>query len=487
MTLGELLAVICPETPTSVEMEVSSIQLDSRFVTPGAVFIAIAGTASHGMHHIDEAIRRGAIAVLYDDWAGPIPAGIPSRRIANLRARLPEIGAAWHRLSFANVPVFGVTGTNGKTTVVALIAQLAGLVGLPMGRIGTLGVSFGRDVLSNSDRTTADALTLAGQCADLLSRGAQGLAMEVSSHALDQGRVGGIPFSVGIFTNLTRDHLDYHGTLENYGAAKTRLFQDFALTASVLNVDDPFVRSLVTIARGTIWTVGQIPESRVRMTRCIPNETGTHIEMTVDGQAYVMQSPLYGVFNAQNLLLAMTALVAIDTAQWSELVERVAQLEPAPGRMEQFRADGRALVVVDYAHTPDALEQVLSTLRAHTQGRLWVVFGCGGDRDQGKRPVMGEIASRMADVVILTDDNPRSEAPNRITDEIVAGMVKPPHRIIHSRADAIRAAIESADPADCIVVAGKGHERVQVIGDRAIPYSDRATVAAYFGLLGGAA
>ena len=487
MTLDALLALVCPEVPLSVGMEVSSIQLGSRLVTPGAVFIAIAGTASHGMHHIDEAIRRGAIAVLYDDWAGPIPAGIPSRHVPNLRGRLPEIGAAWHRLSFGNVPVFGVTGTNGKTTVVALIAQLSGLLGVPMGRIGTLGVSFGRDVLSNTDRTTADALTLAGQCADLLSRGAQGLAMEVSSHALDQGRVEGIPFSVGIFTNLTRDHLDYHGTLENYGAAKARLFQDFGLTSSVLWIDDPFVRSLAATARGTVWTVGQLPESRVRLTRCLPHEAGTHIEMTVDGQAYVMQSPLYGLFNAQNVLLAMTALVAMEMAQWSVLVERVAQLEPAPGRMEQFRADGRALVVVDYAHTPDALQQVLSTLCAHTQGRLWVVFGCGGDRDQGKRPVMGEIASRFADVVILTDDNPRSEAPNRITDEIVAGMIKPPHRIIHSRTEAIRTAIEAADPLDCIVVAGKGHERVQVIGDRAIPYSDRATVAAYFGLLGGVA
>lgn len=487
MTLGELLHLLSPQTPATVDMEISAIQLDSRLVVPGAVFIAIAGSTAHGMHFLEDAVARGAIAVLFDEWDGPIPAHIPCLRVAQLRARLPEIGAAWHGLSFAERPVFGVTGTNGKTTVVSLIAQLASYVGMPMGRIGTLGVSFGRDVLSNSDRTTADPLTLAGQCADLLARGARGIAMEVSSHALDQGRVSGIPFSVGLFTNLTRDHLDYHGTLARYGAAKARLFQEFDLEASVLCVDDPFVRSLAPTARGAVWTVGEARESRVHLTRCTPHPTGTEIVLTVDGEAYTLQSPLYGRFNAQNLALAMTALVALRLCSWSDLVPVVGRLEPAPGRMEQFRVAGQPLVVVDYAHTPDALEQVLLTLRDHTSGRLWVVFGCGGDRDQGKRPLMGEIASRYADAVILTDDNPRSESPSEIVRQISAGMQSPPTQVIHSRADAIRVAIESADLNDCIVVAGKGHERTQVIGQRTLPFSDRATVADYFGLIGGAA
>lgn len=487
MTLGDLLRLLSPETAVAVDLEMTGIQLDSRLVTPGTVFIAVAGTESHGMQFLEDAVRRGAIAALFDDWEGPIPAHIPCLRIPHLRSRLPEIGAAWHALSFADRPVFGVTGTNGKTTVVSLIAQLASLVGVPMGRIGTLGVSFGRDVLSNSDRTTADPLTLAGQCADLIARGARGIAMEVSSHALDQGRVSGIPFSVGVFTNLTRDHLDYHGTLERYGAAKARLFHDFALEASVLCVDDPFVNSLASTARGVVWTVGETEGSRVHLMRYTPHTGGAEMTLTVDGDAYVIQSPLYGRFNAQNLALAMTALVATGLCHWSDLVRVVDRLEPAPGRMEQFRAEGQPRVVVDYAHTPDALEQVLVTLRDHTDGQLWVVFGCGGDRDAGKRPLMGEIASRCADQVILTDDNPRSESPAEIVRQICAGMVSPPRRVIHARADAIRVAIESAEPNDCVVVAGKGHERTQVIGQRVVPFSDRATVAEYFGLIGGVA
>lgn len=487
MTFADLLNLLCPDQPALADFEITGVQLDSRLIQPGQVFIAIAGTASHGLHHLDQALALGAIAVLYDDWVGPAPVGVPSRSIPNLRNRLADIGAAWHKLSFNGIPVFGVTGTNGKTTVVSLIAQLATKLGLPMGRIGTLGVGFGRDVLSNADRTTSDALTLAGQCADLLARGARGIAMEVSSHALDQGRVTGIPMTVGVFTNLTRDHLDYHQTMARYGDAKMRLFRDFALTASVLCVDDPFIASMAGTVRGELWTVGQEAGSRVRLSRVTPDAEGSLIEIQVDQATWTMRSPLFGLFNAQNVVLAMTALVVAGLADWAQLIPMIPTLEPAPGRMERFDSADRPTVIVDYAHTPDAMEQVLITVRQHTTGRLWVVFGCGGDRDSGKRAEMGAIAERLADHVILTDDNPRFESAAVIIEGIRDGMQSPPFAVIHDRASAIRRAIESAARADCIVVAGKGHERTQVVGTRVIPYSDRATVASHFGLMDGIA
>ena len=483
-TLANLLDAIDLPIEGAERIAVSGLTLDSRLVTPGTVFVAVAGSTAHGMEFIETAIEQGAVAVLFDDWTQSVPTRLPCIRINALRERLPQIVRAFYDDPYAEMRVIGVTGTNGKTTTVQLIAQFAEALSLIAGRIGTLGVSVGVEKLTESDRTTPDAVTLGAFFDQLRHRGASITAMEVSSHALDQGRVLGVPFEVGVFTNLSRDHLDYHGSMEAYGEAKARLFRDFPLETAVIYIDDAFGRALAeSAAIENILTYGFADDARVRLLKVMPTESGSDVACEFDGEPVGLHIPLLGQFNALNAVAALAAVDAVCPGRRDRLMAAASTLKPAAGRMEWFKEPGRPTVVIDFAHTPDALENALATCRLHAPGQLWVVFGCGGERDTGKRPLMGEVAGRLADRVVLTADNPRSEKPETICEAIKAGTSSQSIVVEVDRGRAIRGAIDGAAPEDWVLIAGKGHERTQEIGARKLPYSDRLQVAQILGLI----
>lgn len=485
MKLSQLLSALHIDIDQASQLDIHGMTLDSREVSPGDVFIALQGSDDHGMRYADQAIRQGAVAILCDQWSDTLPQGIPVIQIDGLRHQLGHLAHAFYEQPAAHMQIIGVTGTNGKTTTVHLIGQLANHQGLAVGRIGTLGVFVDADQVLDSDRTTPDAIHVAAHFAAFRERGAKLCAMEVSSHALDQGRVVGVPFEVAVMTNLTRDHLDYHGTMEAYGAAKKRLFTDYGIRAAVIDIDDAFGAALASsLSPVACWTIGTHADARVRIVEMTATAEGTMLRVEVDGQRMSCHVPLLGDFNARNTLAAAAALHATGHLDWRDVPDAVASLRAAPGRMEAFQADGLPTVVVDYAHTPDALAQALKTARCHTEGQLWVVFGCGGDRDRGKRELMGRVAAEAADQVVLTSDNPRSESPAEIVAAIRSGIdANIQIQVELDRSRAIQSTFDAAAPEDLILVAGKGHERTQTIGNRVMAYSDRATVAQLFGLM----
>jgi len=484
-TLGKLLEgfdVTVPETT------VTDLSQDSRTVTRGGAFIACRGRTTHGLAHVAAALERGAAAVLWEpspEMAAPVvPEGVASVAIANLGRRVGEIADRFFRQPSADLRVAGFTGTNGKTTCAYLLAQASDLVGRRGSYLGTLG--FGRaGALTDAGLTTPDAVSVHRRLAQARDAGAATLAMEVSSHALDQGRVGGVRFDTAVFTNLTRDHLDYHGTLEAYGAAKTRLFHSPDLRCAVINVRDAFGQDLAqrldpSIEKIVFSTASEIWAGRddgwIRVSEMRAGSGGVTLQVESRWGAGTLRSRLLGEFNAENLLAVLGVLLGWNVPLQTALVA-LAACDAPPGRMESFGGGTLPLAIVDYAHTPDALSKVLEAARSHTRGRLFCVFGCGGDRDPGKRPLMGAIAESHADVVIVTDDNPRTEASGDILAQIVAGMAYGETvQVIADRADAIEHAIAEADPGDVVVIAGKGHEDYQIVGRDVLPFSDRETV-----------
>lgn len=484
MRLDQLLSQIGQYFDCASGVDVRDMTLDSRQVTEGSLFIAIQGSGTHGMNYVDQAIANGAAAILYDAWSRDVPRQVPALHVAGLQVQIGPLAHAFYGHPCKAMRVIGVTGTNGKTTTVHLIEQLADTLGLKAARIGTLGISIGPDKLVDSVRTTPDAITLAKIFSELRDREVDLVAMEVSSHALDQHRVDGIPFDVAVMTNLSRDHLDYHGDMESYGQAKARFFEDFDLKASVFNADDAFCRGLMKrLASSNLVTYGTSSSADFSIRAIEATTDGSLIDVSVHGALRQLQLRLLGDFNADNTLAAVAAMIAIEPEKAEQVLSAVSHLQTAPGRMECFRSPGLATVVVDYAHTPDALDRALSTCRKHCHGQLWSVFGCGGDRDSGKRPVMGRIASELSDFVVLTSDNPRSEPPQAILSEIREGMIKPPILEEVDRSTAIRFAVKKASPNDYVFIAGKGHESSQVIGQTPLPFSDRAEVTRLFGLM----
>lgn len=445
---------------------------DSRAVQPGDVFVALPGRRVDGRAFVAEAVARGATGVLHE--AGQdVATGVPAVAVPGLAALSGEIAHLVYGRPSERLWMAGVTGTNGKTSVSQWIAQAMGLFDCPCAVIGTLGNGFpGR--LAESPNTTPDAITLHRLLAGFVEQGAVACAMEVSSIGLDQHRVGGVHFDVAVLTNLTRDHLEYHGTMERYAAAKARLFDQPGLAAAVLNLDDPFGEALDGKLAGRMRVIGYTLGSKVGR-----GETLAAKDLTMHGGiAFTLNgvrcsAPVVGRFNASNLLAVIGALLAGE-----ETLEDIAgvlpRLSPPPGRMQAFGGEGKPLVIVDYAHTPDALEKVLATLRETATargGRLVCVFGCGGERDPGKRSLMGAVAERLADRVLLTSDNPRGEDPERIIADVVGGMRVRPD-IEPDRARAIRRAVGEADARDVILLAGKGHETYQEIAGARLPFSD---------------
>lgn len=467
---------------------VTGVSLDSRKVQPGDLFIALGGSREHGAAYITQALERGARAVLVD---GPVPAidmaagRVPVISGSGLRAWAGVIGARFYGEPSRAMTVFGITGTNGKTSVSQFIAQALS-VDAPCGVIGTLGSGL-HGALHTTGHTTPDAVALQAQLAEQLAAGARAAVMEVSSHGLDQQRVAGVAFDVAVFTNLSHEHLDYHGNMDSYALAKRRLFQSPGLGHAVLNLDDAIGArwydelhtQMDCIGYGFGSSAHQVQGKVLR---------GGELQLTPVGLSFSVSSPwgearlataLLGQFNASNLLAALGALVA-GGMSFETAVQRLKQVRTVPGRMERFGTAEQPTVVVDYAHTPDALEQVLQALRGHCAGTLWCVFGCGGDRDRAKRPLMGQLAEALADRVVLTDDNPRSENPWDIIEDIQRGMKEPDTAyVMRDRAAAIAHAIGMAEAGDIVLVAGKGHETEQLIAGQVFPFSDRDEVVRY--------
>ncbi len=454
---------------------VARLATDSRRVRAGDTFVAVPGERGDGRRHIPQAIAAGAANVLWEaEGFGWDPAWtLPNLALAGLRKRLGALAAHVYGEPSRKMWVAGVTGTNGKTSCSHWIAQCLNRLRRPTAVIGTLGSGF-PNVLMPATHTTPDAVALQEQLADSLARGARCVSMEVSSHGLDQGRVNGVAFAAALFTNLSRDHLDYHETMERYGAAKARLFRWPGLQHAIVNLDDRFGAELAASLDRTRMQVlgyglgkGEIAGHRLELSR-----RGLRLEIVTPWGTGRIESQLLGAYNASNLLGVLGVLLAAG-AKLDEACEALAHVEPPAGRLQMIRAPGRPLVVVDYAHTPDALDRVLETLRAALPAgaRLWCVFGCGGDRDPGKRPLMGEVATRLADQAIVTSDNPRSEHPRAIVEAVIAGA-HPNYHVEVDRAAAIHRAVRAAGPEDIVLIAGKGHETYQEIAGERLPFSD---------------
>lgn len=451
----------------------ASITADSRAVVSGSLFLACPGERLDGRKFITQAVAQGAVAVAWEsegfDWSPEWQ--VPNVPVVGLRERLGAIASEFYGDPSQKLSVIGITGTNGKTSCSHWLAEALTGLGRKTVAIGTLGNGFPGD-LSLTINTTPDPIGLQRMLADYLGQGASGAAMEVSSHGLAQNRVDGVHFDVAVFTNLSRDHLDYHGDMGTYIQAKKRLFHWPGLRCAVLNSDDDIGDGIADELVGSgvqVLTYG-LESGDVRGDALVLNEDGMSMRvLTPQGQAELQVSML-GRFNAYNLLAVLTAMMATGVSL-PDAVGALQRVTPVPGRMQRLGGNGKPVVVVDYAHTPDALQKVLSALREQAQGRLLCVFGCGGSRDKGKRPLMGEVASALADSVIVTSDNPRNEDPSRIIADIVAGMGANYH-IETDRAAAITRAIQEAREGDVVLIAGKGHERYQEIEGVKLPFND---------------
>ncbi len=483
MPLGTLLPNLSVATALA-DIELSGLALDSRLLRPGEVFVALAGEHAHGIDHAVEAAARGAALVLAEGPARAVPAAaasLPVIWIENLHERLGPLAARFYGDPSAALKVVGVTGTNGKTSTVQLLDQALSHAGFSSASIGTLGSGL-HAALRAGARTTPDAISVQRLLAEFRSAKASHVAMEVSSHALVQGRVSGVHFALAVFTNLSRDHLDYHRSMEAYGAAKARLFTWPGLGAAVINTDDAFGRELAAqvAARAEVELIRYSYDARpaeVRASMIEPTAAGLRFLLHTPWGEGVIESGLLGRFNVSNLLAVAACLGRLGLA-WPTLTAALAALEPVPGRMNRLGGGSRPLVVVDYAHTPAALEQALRAARAHCAGRLVCVFGCGGERDRGKRPQMGAIAEELADRLLISDDNPRGEDGDAIVAEIRAGLARPAQALVErDRAAAISLAIGQARPGDVVLIAGKGHETEQEVGGYRQPFDDRAVAA----------
>lgn len=461
---------------------IERIVLDSRLAGPLAMFVARRGTQHDGLGYLRDAYDRGCRVVASDRLPAALPDDCTFVVADDLHAALARWSHALYDYPSEHLAVYGVTGTNGKTTTTYLLAQLLTGSGTPAGTLGTLGIEFGGERLPTR-HTTPEAPEVAASLDWLRRRGAHAVAMEVSSHSLWWRRVEGVRFAGAVFTNLTPDHLDFHHTMDNYARAKKRLFDMLPADAiAVVFADNEWSSTMVADTAARVVRVGRSWDADVRIADEVFTPDGSRWTLRWEsGQSATLAMPLVGAFNVENASLAIV-LLAERGYRLDRLAEAIRTASPPPGRMERYLLPNGAIAIADYAHTPDALERILRQCRKTmpSDARLLCVFGCGGDRDRTKRPLMGAIAATHADVVVLTSDNPRSEDPASIVAEIRAGieLVPPDKRRarfeeILDRAAAICAAIQQAAPGDWIVVAGKGHEEYQIVGTERIPYSDR--------------
>jgi UDP-N-acetylmuramoyl-L-alanyl-D-glutamate--2,6-diaminopimelate ligase len=485
MTLREILERAgVPAAPgmTTGGAPVTAVAYDSRQATPGAVFVALRGVNADGARFAPQAIAKGAIAVVAES---PAPAGVavPWIPVANAREALAALAAEFYDRPSERLALVGITGTNGKTTTSYVLASIFEAAAIACGRIGTISYSIrGREIAAS--RTTPEAPDLQRMFRDMVAAGCSACVMEVSSHALSLRRVDHAHFAAAIFTNLTRDHLDFHRDMESYFAAKRRLFEMLPEGAvGVINADDPRGPDMAAAARRPVTYAIDAPAD-VRPGPLAFSIDGLAFDVRTPRGALRVRSRLVGRPNAYNILAAAAAAMALDVP-FSAIEAGITALEHVPGRFQVVSGPADDVrVVVDYAHTDDALKNLLETARPLASGRVVTVFGCGGDRDRTKRPLMGAVAARLSDLVIVTSDNPRSEDPARIIEEIRRGIVVPAGRVmpkgqegtpslaIVDRREAIEKALREARAGDLILIAGKGHEKGQVIGDRTLPFDD---------------
>lgn len=476
----------------AASLEVSNLCLDTRHLKTGDAFVALAGIKVDGRNFIAKAIELGAAAILVEadknwqglDWLGAVPV----IAVENLPSLVSEIAGRFFGEPSKKIQLIGITGTNGKTTCSLLVAQLLAQLQQKSAVVGTVGYGLldtsiiapleqQINLLTSTGLTTPDPITLQRILRELADAGAKAIAIEVSSHSLQQKRVAGLQFASAIFTNLTQDHLDYHGDLQSYGNAKAQLLQMPELRTAIINLDDDWAASLIQRAPANVEVFSYSTEKTADI-------YATEIELHAQGvRAHIctpwgeadIDSPLLGQFNLSNLL-AVIAAVGAQGFALQQMLPFICRLEPAPGRMQLVTVDSAAQeiqVIVDYAHTPDALKNTLAAIHQHKAGRVWTVFGCGGDRDRTKRPQMGKIAERLSDYVIVTNDNPRSEDPAGIAAEIVRGMGHPSGcLVIADRAQAIDFAVQQARAGDIVLIAGKGHEDYQIFANQTLPFSD---------------
>ncbi|MHC4884919.1 MAG: UDP-N-acetylmuramoyl-L-alanyl-D-glutamate--2,6-diaminopimelate ligase [Planctomycetota bacterium] len=470
MKLSEMAAALELTPSLSSDPVITSLTSDSRRVEPGALFAAIPGTREDGLQYVSAAVQAGAVALLLPE---PQPeCSLPQLVVKDVRDALARLACAFYGNPAEQLMLVGITGTNGKTTTGFILQHLFNHCGVRSGLIGTVAIDTGAGP-EPASMTTPDSVDLNRYLRTMADAGCGAAVTEVSSHALDQSRVAGVRFAAGVFTNLTRDHLDYHGDMEAYAQAKARLFQGELTDWCILNQDDPYERHMADGAAGRIFRYGMCEGTDLR---------GEILEMSLEGTKFRIHSKdgvvngstyLIGVFNVHNLLAAVAAAYCLGIAL-ADCLEAVRFFPGVPGRLERIEAPAGPTVFVDYAHTDDALKNVLAVLRPLVQARLIVVFGCGGDRDRGKRPLMAQAAEEVADHVVVTSDNPRTEDPEQIVADIRGGFTDPEAiSVILDRAQAVREAIAMAGPADTVLLAGKGHEDYQVLGTTKVHLDDR--------------
>jgi UDP-N-acetylmuramoyl-L-alanyl-D-glutamate--2,6-diaminopimelate ligase len=458
-------------------LQCHGVSLSSKLLKPGELFVAISGYATDGHQYIPQAFAAGAVAAVVTRREALTGSGYPGIVVPDTRLAVSTLAALFTGEPSKKLQTFAVTGTNGKTTIHWLLYHTLNLLGTPAARLGTIG--FEAPGISRGDTlTTPDPVQLHQLLREGLDAGAKAVTLELSSHALHQARAHDLDIDVGIFTNLTRDHLDYHGTMEEYFKAKAILFdlvkQSHKGTRSaVINADDEYGKRYIEYARGLglkVLTYGQGDGASIRFSGLEQDLQGSSVDITIAGVTKRVRYPAIGLHNAYNFAAVVGALVArgYDAAQ---VLEAASQVKPVPGRLEPV-GNERIGIFVDYAHTPDALENVLRTMREVTKHTVWVVFGCGGDRDKGKRPIMAEVAARLADKAIVTSDNPRTEDPQAIINDILAGGAQV-YKAIVDRREAIQAAVQEAQPGDVVLIAGKGHEDYQILGKEKVHFSDQ--------------
>lgn len=485
-TLEQLLkgiAELPAELPPEFKVRVSGVQLDSRQVKPGDLFFACFGKNHDARDYIDAAIARGARAVLAHAggaWQGvSVRQGVIVLAIEDLAARTGEIASRFFDEPSAAMTMIGVTGTNGKTSCTQFIAQALNGMHRSCGVIGTLGIGVPPD-LQDSSYTTPDPVRVQAALAQLRQLGADTVAMEVSSQGLHQYRVNGVRFDVAVFTNLTRDHLDYHGSMEDYAETKRKLFMFESLSSAVVNMDDQFATRILNSVAPSVhsytYSVSNA-NADVYATQFERHREGFKAQVHTPVGDGEITGALLGTFNFSNVLAVLTTLIATERGRpdfkLESLLAQLSHLQPVAGRMEIVGDSGDITAVVDYAHTPDALRVALLALREHFAGRIWCVFGCGGNRDQGKRPLMAEMAEQYADMLIVTDDNPRTESADQIVRQILLGIEDTSRLIVErDRAKAIEKAILGAAAGDVVLVAGKGHENYQDVNGQRMVFSD---------------
>ncbi len=462
------------------DIEITGISSNSSKLSPGNVFFALVGETGHGLDYVDEALQAGAHAVIWDssaDVIAPDNAAVPMIPVAGLTTHIGEIANRFFDAPSRTMKVVGVTGTNGKTTVTFLVAQCMQLRGNTCAYLGTLGFGIG-ELDTDSEMTTPACIDLQEKLASFRDAGAGHAAIEVSSHALAQDRINGVHFDAAVFTNLSRDHIDYHGSMRAYGETKARLFLDRDVAHRIVSLDTEFGQELADRCNNNVVTVStrfdRIANGRpfVFVRSVVTTDRGSNVSANSSWGDLEFQLPLPGNFNVANAIEVLALLLSWEVPV-AEACEVMSKVVAPPGRMQRVADSGAPTVFVDYAHTPAGLEAALRSLRSHCRNSLWCVFGCGGDRDRGKRPLMGKTAARLADRLVVTNDNPRSELPGNIIADVLQGVGdKPDVTVIEDRAAAIAYAIHEAADDDIVLIAGKGHEKYQLIGDQRLSFSD---------------